>query len=60
MKAGGNEMFQVIPILYQKKADAENAEAKLAQLDLNYTQKHFENNVVSKNEVDLRARSEAG
>ncbi len=50
----GEMMFQVIPILYQKKADAENAEAKLAQLDLNNTQKQFEDKVVSKNEVDLR------
>ena len=31
----GDLLFQVIPILYQKKAEAEKAEAKLAQLELN-------------------------
>src|SRR5580658_8299007 len=29
----GDLMFNVIPILYQKKADAEKAEAKLAELE---------------------------
>ena len=58
MKAG-EMMFQVIPILYQKKADAENAEAKLAQLELNGTQKQFEDKVVSQNEVDA-VRDQAG
>ena len=46
-------LFKVIPILYQKKAEAELAEAKLAQLEYNYTKKLFENKVVSQNEVIL-------
>jgi membrane fusion protein (multidrug efflux system) len=49
----GDLMFKVIPILYQKKADAELAEAKLAQLEFNYTKKLFEDKVVSQNEVLL-------
>jgi membrane fusion protein, multidrug efflux system len=49
----GDLMFKVIPILYQKKADAESAEAKLAQLEYNYTKKLFEDKVVSQNEVLL-------
>ena len=49
----GDVMFKVIPILYQKKADAEMAEAKLAQLEYNYTKKLYEDKVVSENEVAL-------
>ena len=49
----GDLMFKVIPILYQKKADAELAEAKLAQLKYNYTKKLYEDKVVSQNEVLL-------
>jgi membrane fusion protein (multidrug efflux system) len=49
----GDLLFKVIPILYQKKADAENAEAKLAELEYKYTKKLFEDNVVSKQEVML-------
>jgi membrane fusion protein, multidrug efflux system len=49
----GDLMFKVIPILYQKKADAELAEAKLAQLEFNYTKKLFDDKVVSQNEVLL-------
>jgi membrane fusion protein, multidrug efflux system len=49
----GDMMFQVIPILYQKKAEAELAEAKLAELQYNYTKKLFEEKVVSQNEVSL-------
>jgi membrane fusion protein (multidrug efflux system) len=49
----GDVLFKVIPILYQKKAEAENAEAKLAELEYKYTQKLFEDNVVSKQEVML-------
>ena len=44
----GDLLFKVIPILYQKKADAEMAEAKLAQLEYNYTKKLFEDKVVSR------------
>ncbi|MDR3636083.1 MAG: efflux RND transporter periplasmic adaptor subunit [Isosphaeraceae bacterium] len=46
-------MFKVIPILYQAKLDAELAEAQLAQLEFNYTQKLSEKKVVSTNEVAL-------
>ena len=49
----GDVLFKVIPILYQKKAEAEMAEAKLAQLEYNYTKKLFEDKVVSQNEVLL-------
>lgn len=46
-------LFKVIPVIYQARLDAENAEAKLAQLEYNYTNKLFEDKVVSKNEVLL-------
>ena len=35
----GDLMFKVVPILYQARLDAEMAEAKLAQLEFNYTKK---------------------
>jgi membrane fusion protein, multidrug efflux system len=47
-------LFTVQPILYQSKLEAENAKARLAQLQLNYTQKLADDNVVSPNEVMLR------
>ncbi|HEY4311406.1 MAG TPA: efflux RND transporter periplasmic adaptor subunit [Pirellulales bacterium] len=47
-------LFTVRPILYQSKLDAENAEAKLASLQLTYTQKLAKDKVVSENEVLLR------
>jgi membrane fusion protein, multidrug efflux system len=49
----GDLMFKVIPILYEKKAEAELAEAKLAQLEFNYTKKLAEDKVVSLQEVAL-------
>ena len=49
----GDVMFKVVPILYQAKLDAELAEAKLAQLEFNYTKKLSEQKVVSQNEVAL-------
>lgn len=49
----GDLMFNVKPILYQAKLDGENAEARLAQLEYNYTKKLFEDKVVSQNEVLL-------
>ncbi len=49
----GDLLFKVIPILYQKRADAEMAEAKLAQLEYNYTKSLYEKKVVSENEVNL-------
>jgi len=49
----GDLLFKVVPILYEKKADAEKAEAELAQLEYNYTKKLHEEKVVSQNEVAL-------
>jgi membrane fusion protein, multidrug efflux system len=49
----GELMFNVIPILYQTKLDAEKAEAHLAELEFNFTKKLFEDKVVSQNEVAL-------
>jgi membrane fusion protein (multidrug efflux system) len=46
-------LFQVIPILYQKKAEAAAAEANVARLEYNYTKKLSEDKVVSPNEVLL-------
>jgi membrane fusion protein (multidrug efflux system) len=62
----GDLLFKVIPILYQKKADAELAEAKLAQLEFDYTKKLYEDKVVSQNELALlqaklaKAQAQAG
>jgi membrane fusion protein (multidrug efflux system) len=49
----GDVLFSVKPILYKTKFDAENAEAQREQLEFNYTQKLYEDKVVSKNEVAL-------
>jgi membrane fusion protein (multidrug efflux system) len=49
----GDVMFKVVPILYQARLDAELAEAKLAQLEFDYTKKLSEQKVVSPNEVAL-------
>lgn len=46
-------LFEIIPILYKARLDAELAEAQLAQLELNNTQKLYEDKVVSYNEVLL-------
>jgi membrane fusion protein, multidrug efflux system len=46
-------LFKVRPMIYQAKADAENAEAKLAQLELKFTEKLYQKNVGSENEVLL-------
>lgn len=46
-------LFTVKPILYKSKLDAENAEARLAQLEFEYTKKLYEDKVVSKQEVAL-------
>src|SRR5581483_770402 len=49
----GDLLFKVIPILYQKKAEAENAEAKVADLEYQYTRKLYLDKVVSENEMKL-------
>ncbi len=49
-----DHLFTVRPILYQSKLDAENAEAQLAALQLQYTEKLCEDKVVAQTEVQLR------
>ncbi|WP_406695623.1 efflux RND transporter periplasmic adaptor subunit [Singulisphaera sp. Ch08] len=49
----GDLMFKIVPVLYQARLNAENAEAQLAQLEYKNTKKLFEKNVVSQNEVAL-------
>ncbi|HEX5442983.1 MAG TPA: efflux RND transporter periplasmic adaptor subunit [Pirellulales bacterium] len=49
----GDPLFKVIPVLYQKKADAEVAEAKVKEMELSYAKNMYRQNVVSKNEVLL-------
>lgn len=46
-------LFQVIPILYQKKAEAEAAEANLARMEFNYTKSLVDKKMVSENELKL-------
>jgi membrane fusion protein (multidrug efflux system) len=46
-------MFKVIPILYRTKLDADVAEAKLAELELNQSKKLHEQQVVAFQEVML-------
>lgn len=47
------ELFKVIPVLYKTRFDAENAEARVAEMKYNYAQQMFKKNVVSENEVKL-------
>lgn len=49
----GDPMFKIVPTLYQAKLDSEVAEAQLAQIEFNNTQKLYEQNVVSDKEVAL-------
>lgn len=49
----GELLFKVLPTLYQAKLDAEMAEAQLAQLEYNNTNRLFNDKVVSLNEVAL-------
>ena len=49
----GAVLFEIIPTLYEARLAAEMAEAQLAQLELNNTEKLFEDKVVSQNEVLL-------
>ena len=49
----GDLMFKILPTLYQAKLDSEAAEADLAQIEFNNTQKLFEQRVVSPQEVAL-------
>jgi membrane fusion protein (multidrug efflux system) len=49
----GHVMFEILPILYKARLDAEVAEAQLAQLELNNTKRLFDKKVVSENQVKL-------
>ncbi len=49
----GQSLFTILPILYQTKLDAELAEAKLAELELNNGKRLLDKKVVSQNEVLL-------
>ena len=50
----GDVMFKILPVLYKAKLDAEMAEARLAELEFNNTERLFkEKVVVSENEVKL-------
>jgi membrane fusion protein (multidrug efflux system) len=51
----GELLFRVIPVLYQKRADAEAAEANVARMEFNYTKSLREKNVVSESELNLVA-----
>lgn len=49
----GDPLFKIVPILYQTKLDAALAEAKLAQLEYNNSNRLFKDKVVSSAEVAL-------
>lgn len=49
----GDPMFKIVPTLYQAKLEAELAEAKLAELELNNTQRLLQDKYVSPNEAAL-------
>jgi len=49
----GDELFSVIPILYEAKYEAEKAEANLADLELRYAKSLAEKKAVSQKEVAL-------
>jgi membrane fusion protein (multidrug efflux system) len=49
----GDVLFRILPTLYQPKLDAELAEVRVAQLELNNTKKAFSDKLVSQTEVAL-------
>ncbi len=49
----GDVLFQVVPVIYQAKLDAQLAEQELAQMKYDYSVKLAEEKVVSKNEALL-------
>ncbi|HVU89757.1 MAG TPA: efflux RND transporter periplasmic adaptor subunit [Pirellulales bacterium] len=51
----GDVLFTVIPILYQKKVEAERAEVKIAELEFNGAKKLAEDQVVSKEHLAMFA-----
>ena len=49
----GDLLFKVIPILYQKEAEAASAEAKVARLELKFAEQLYKQMAISVNEVKL-------
>src|SRR5581483_4073973 len=49
----GDLIFKIVPIVYKTKLDAELAEVKMAELELQNTEKLFQNKVVGPHEVAL-------
>ncbi len=49
----GDIIFRIVPTLYQAKLDVEIAEAELAQIELQNTERLFRQNIVSQPEVAL-------
>jgi membrane fusion protein (multidrug efflux system) len=49
----GDVLFKVIPVLYQTRLDAENAEARVAQLEFDYAKSLVSKNAISPNEAAL-------
>jgi membrane fusion protein (multidrug efflux system) len=59
----GQVLFKILPVLYKARLDADNAELRLAEINLRNTQRLNEQNVVSDQELALaraeRARAKA-
>ena len=49
----GDVLFKVVPILYQARLDAESAEVKVAEIELEKTRKQFDQKKVAAQEVAL-------
>lgn len=49
----GDQLFTIIPVLYQTKLDAENAEARVAEMEWKFSKTLHQKKVVSENEVML-------
>ncbi len=49
----GEELFTIIPVLYQTKLDAENAEARVAEMEWKFSKTLFQKKVISENETML-------
>ena len=49
----GDLLFKILPVLYQAKLDSDVAEARLAEIELQNTEKLFEQKIVAQPEVSL-------
>ena len=49
----GDLLFKILPVLYQAKLDSDLAEANLAEIELQNTEKLFEQKIVAQPEVSL-------